>query len=222
LPKARVRVLLADDHPLMRAGIAQTLSKEKDIDLVGEAADAQDARRQALALRPDVLLLDVSMPGPRAAETVVYLKKHCPETRVVALTAYDDDVYVTALVDAGVYGYVLKDEPPEAVLRAVRTVAEGESWFSSSIMERLNRRKTSAARLSATLTPRETEVLRMVMEGHTDREMGDALGLAERTVRYHLTSIFNKLGVNSRPEAVAHAIERGLIRPRSEGLGPNR
>ena len=214
-----IRVLLADDHPLMRAGIAQTLSREKDIVLVGEAEDGHEARRKAVALRPDVLLLDVSMPGPRAAETVTYLREHCPDTRVVALTAYDDDIYVKALLDAGVCGYVLKDEPPEVVLRAVRTVAEGESWFSSSIMERLNRRRTATTQQTASLTPRELQVIRMVMEGRTDREMGEILGLSERTVRYHLTGVFNKLGVGSRPEAVARGIEQGLIDPKSERPG---
>ncbi len=213
-----MRVLVADDHPLMRAGIAQTLSRESDIEVVGQAEDGHEARRMAVALRPDVLLLDVSMPGPRAAETVAYLKAQCADTRVVALTAYDDDVYVGALVEAGVCGYVLKDEPPGAVLRAVRAVAEGGTWFSSSISERLNRRRTAAAQQQVELTPREVEVIRMVTEGRTDREMGDALGVSERTIRYHLTGVFNKLGVSSRPEAVARAMEHGLLRP-SKGRG---
>jgi len=211
MAESRIRILLADDHPLMRAGIGATLSREQDMEVIGEADDGQEARRLSRDLRPDVLLLDVSMPGPRAAETVLYLKEHSPETAVVALTAYDDDLYVEALLAAGVRGYVLKDEPPGAVLRAVRAVAEGGTWFSSAIGERLNRRRATAAEGLPVLSPREMEVLRMVKEGRTDREMGDALGVSERTVRYHLTGVFNKLGVGSRPEAVARGMELGLI-----------
>jgi DNA-binding NarL/FixJ family response regulator len=213
-----IRVLLADDHPLMRAGIALTLSREPDIELVGQAEDGLEARRLAASLRPDVLLLDVSMPGPRAADTVVHLASTCPDTRVLALTAYDDDVYVTALVEAGVCGYVLKDEAPTAMLRAVRAVAEGERWFSSSIAERLNRRRLRADGYEVNLTKRESEALRLVMEGLTDREVGLALGLSERTVRYHLGNVYSKLGVSARAEAVAKALELGLVRPRSEDV----
>ncbi len=211
-----MRVLLADDHPLMREGIALTLTKEPDILLVGQAEDGMEARRLAVRLQPNVLLLDVSMPGPRAADTVAYLGDKCPDTRVLALTAYDDDVYVTALVEAGVWGYVLKDEPPAAMLRAVRSVAEGQRWFSSAIAERLNRRRMRADHREVRLTKRETEALRLVMEGLTDREVGSALGLSERTVRYHLGNVYNKLGVSARAEAVAKAMELGLVRPRSE------
>jgi two-component system NarL family response regulator len=207
-----IRVLLADDHPLMRAGIALTLSREPDIELVGQAEDGLEARRLAASLRPDVLLLDVSMPGPRAADTVVHLASTCPDTRVLALTAYDDDVYVTAR------GYVLKDEAPTAMLRAVRAVAEGERWFSSSIAERLNRRRLRADGYEVNLTKRESEALRLVMEGLTDREVGLALGLSERTVRYHLGNVYSKLGVSARAEAVAKALELGLVRPRSEDV----
>jgi DNA-binding NarL/FixJ family response regulator len=140
-----VRVLVADDHPLMRAGICATLTAEPDMMLVGKAADGDEAQRLCQECNPDVLLLDLSMPGPSAFETVAFLREHCPQVKVVMLTAYDDDVYVRGLVAAGVAGYVLKDEIEEAVVRAIRAVMQGDTWFSRTVVERLARPATTEA-----------------------------------------------------------------------------
>ena len=203
------RVVIADDHPLVRAGIRTALSSEGTLTIVGEATDAQEARALCLELKPDVLLLDLSMPGPSAKETVLYLREHCPETKVVMLTAYDDDAYVRGLVAAGVAGYVLKDEVPETVTRALHTVMGGDTWFSSSVAERLIREKVSGPYLAGSreLTPREVQILRLLVRGKTDREIGEELALSERTVRHHLRRVYDKLGVNTRVEATARAVK---------------
>ena len=138
MDRSPIKVLLADDHPLVRAGIRATLCGEPDLVLVGEADNGRDARRFAEDVRPDVLLLDLSMPGgPAAVETVAYLRENCPEVRVVILTAYYDDAYIRGLIQAGVAGYILKDEVPEAVVRALHAVAQGGTWFSRSMVAKL-------------------------------------------------------------------------------------
>ena len=208
----QVRILLADDHPLVRSGVRVTLGDEPDLLVVGEATDGLQARRMALDVQPNVLLLDLSMPGPPAHETVIYLRQHCPQTKVLILTAYDDDAYVQGLVAAGVAGYVLKDEMPETVVSALRTVVQGDTWFSSSLLGRLGRRKTPASSRGefSWLTPHELQTLVLVMAGRTDREIGEEMNLAERTVRYRLRSVYDKLGVEGRVEAAVRAAELGL------------
>jgi DNA-binding NarL/FixJ family response regulator len=210
-----IRVLLADDHPLVRAGIRATLCNEPDLIFVGEAADGYEARRLAVELRPDVLLLDLSMPGPPAVETVTYLRQHCPDVKVLILTAYDDDAYVRGLINAGVAGYILKDEVPEAVVRALHSVMQGDTWFSRPLMQRLTQNPlpdpdASGEGEEAQLTGREVQILQLLVAGQTDREIGQALSLGERTVRYCLRNIYDKLRVSNRIEAACRASQLGL------------
>lgn len=218
-----IRVLLADDHPLVRAGIRATLSSETDIVVVGEAADAMEAQRLAEEVQPDVLLLDLSMPGPSATETVTYLRERCPKVRVLILTAFDDDAYVRGLVNAGVAGYVLKDEVPEAVSCALRAVVAGGTWFSRHLMQRLAQNPLDNADTAGEeveepkLTGREVQILQLLVEGQTDREIGQELNLAERTVRYCLRNIYDKLRVANRTEAAYRASQLRLGANSHEG-----
>ncbi len=197
----------------MRAGIRATLTAECDLMLVGEAADGHEAQRLSRELEPDVLLLDLNMPGPSAFETVAFLREHCPQVKVVMLTAYDDDTYVHGLVAVGVAGYVLKDEIEEAVVRAIHTVMQGDTWFSRTVVDKLARSATEEASPAEkpVLTERELEVLRLLVAGKTDQQIGQELSIAERTVRRHLRSIYDKLGVDTRVEAAAQAVRQGLM-----------
>ncbi len=152
------------------------------------------------------------MPGTPADETVTCLRKHCPQVKVIVLTAYDDDAYVHGLVAAGVAGYVLKDEIEEAVVRAIRTVMQGDTWFSRAVVETLARPATAEAPPAEkpTLTDRELEVLRLVTHGLSNKEIGEALLVRERTVEFHVGNILKKLGVALRVEAAVWAKEHGV------------
>jgi DNA-binding NarL/FixJ family response regulator len=206
-----IRVLLADDHPLVRAGIRTTLNADGSVTLVGEATNGYEAQHLGKELRPQVLLLDLNMPGPKPTQTVAYLREHCPEVRVVALTAYDDDAYVRGLVSAGVAGYVLKDEATDTVMRAIHAVVQGDTWFSRHIVERLARIGDKQSS-DGNLTDRERELLEMVAQGLDNAHIGAKLSLADQTVRNYLSRIYTKLGVNSRAEAIVWARERGMAR----------
>lgn len=206
--------MLADDHPLVRTGIRTILADEEDVTIVGEAVDGREAQQRSLSLRPDILLLDLSMPGPPASETVIYLREHCPQVKVLMLTAYDDEAYVRGLVAAGVMGYILKDEMPETIVRALHAVMRGDTWFSLPVVRKLARKGTLNGSQSAAieLTERERRILQQMVWGLTDREIGEALYLSERTVRYSLRRVYDKLGVDSRVEAAAQAVQLGLAK----------
>jgi len=208
----KIRVLLADDHPLVRAGIRGTLMAEQDLMLVGEAATGDEARRLCAEMCPDVLLLDLSMPGPPPAETVTYLREHCPQAKVVALTAYDDDVYIRGLIDAGAMGYVLKDEAVAAVVRAIRAVHQGDTWFSRPVIEKLAQLETAQAARNESLglTERERRILRLIALGQDNACIAAELSLAEQTVRNYVSQLYAKLDVSSRTEAALWARRHGL------------
>jgi DNA-binding NarL/FixJ family response regulator len=208
-----ITVLLADDHPLVRTGIRTALSAAPSLVLIGEATTGDEAQQLCQQHRPDVLLLDLHMPGPPPVDTVRFLQTHTPTIRVLILTAYDDDVYVKDMLRAGVAGYILKDVATESIVQAIVTVAQGGTWLSQSIAEKLVQWGTGEhqSRTPANLTPRETEVLRLVTAGKTNQEIGGQLAISEKTVEKHLREIFIKLGVASRVEAAVRAVRENLV-----------
>ncbi len=208
----KIRVLLADDHPLVRAGIRATLAAEENLVLVGEAADGNEVRQLCHTCEPDVLLLDLNMPGPPGVQTVVYVREHLPQLKVLVLTAYDEDAYVRRLVGAGAVGYILKDEAPEVVVRAIRAVMRGDAWFSPAVAEKLLQPPGQTLAVGGVeLTEREHDMLCMIAQGHDNARIGEVLGLAEQTVRNYVSRLYDKLGVRSRGEAIVWARERGLV-----------
>lgn len=203
-----IRVLLADDHALLLAGLRALLELEPGLTVVGEAGDGFEAQRLSRQLAPDVLLLDVNMPGPGAVETVTYVREQCPRIKVIVLTAYDQERIIRPLVAAGVAGYLLKTEPREVMLRAIYSVARGATWFSPAILRQL---AEAAAVGREALTAQEAALLRRIGSGQSDRQISQALQFSERTVRNHVRKICEKLGVSSRIEAVAEAARQGWI-----------
>jgi DNA-binding NarL/FixJ family response regulator len=212
----QIRVILADDHAVVRQGIRRFLEEAGDIDVVAEASDGAEAVRLVEEHRPDVAVLDIRMPEVTGVEATRRIKARFPDTRVLVLTAYDDDPYVFALLEAGADGYVLKTASADQLVDAVHTVHRGESALSPEVASKVvqqatGRRPASAADQIEPLTPREIDVLRLVAKGMTNREVGQELGISHRTVQGHLASIYDKLDANSRTEAVTEALKRGWI-----------
>jgi DNA-binding NarL/FixJ family response regulator len=200
-----IRVLLADDHPVVRAGLRTTLESEPDIVVVGEATDGDQAQQHCRALQPDVLVLDLNMPGPPAPATVSFVQAHCPNVRVVVLTAYDDDAYVRGLIEAGVGGYVLKDEAPEALVQAVRSVVHGGTWFSQPVVTKFVRASARPPTTGPPLTERERQLLRLLAQGWDNARIAEESHLGEQTVRNYVSRLYGKLGVRTRAEAIVWA-----------------
>ncbi len=212
----KIRVLLADDHALVRQGIRQFLEAADDIVVVGEAADGAQAVRLVEELEPDVALLDVQMPGTSGIEAMRQIKARFPAVRALVLTAFDDDPYVFALLQAGANGYLLKTAEMDDLLRAIRAVHRGESALSPEVTGKVLRqlqagRPAAAAEQVESLTQREVEILRLAARGLTNKAIGLEVGVSDRTVQGHLANIYGKLGVASRTEAVTEALKRGWI-----------
>jgi DNA-binding NarL/FixJ family response regulator len=208
-----IRILVADDHPVVRDGIHDRMSREEDMNVVGEAANGDEAIRQARRLRPSVVLLDVAMPGPRPVAVVKTLREAVPAIQVLVLSAFDDDEYVFDMLEAGVAGYALKDERLSTLVEAVRAVAQGETWLSPRVAAKVTRRALGEepVALPTPLTQREREVLQLMSQGKENTEIAAELLLAERTVKFHIGNIYAKLGVTSRTAAVVEAIRQGWV-----------
>lgn len=204
-----IRVLVADDHAVVRAGIVALLASEPEITVIGEAADGEQAVEQALALRPDVVVMDVRMPGLTGDAATARIRERDPAVRVLVLTTYESDASILAAIEAGASGYLLKAAPAEELIAGVRSVAAGEVALSPAIAAQLVSRMRAPAPMG--LTARETEVLRLVAEGLSNRAIGERLFVGEATVKTHLLRAFEKLGVNDRTRAVTLAMERGLL-----------
>ena len=206
-----IRVLVVDDHPVVRSGLAGMLSVEEDLEVVGEAADGQQAVTLATRLRPDVVLMDLRMPvldGVAATARIVGSDASAVVPRVVVLTTYDTDADILRAVEAGATGYLLKDTPRTVLVAGVRAAARGETVLAPSVATRL---VSSVRTTTERLSPREAEVLALVALGRSNAEAGRELSIAEATVKTHLIRAFAKLGVTDRTAAVTVAKERGWI-----------
>ncbi|GGJ63093.1 response regulator [Deinococcus aquiradiocola] len=210
-----IRLLLVDDHPVVRKGTRDLLDSEPDFQVVGEASNGEEAIAGARDLSPDVILMDVSMPGMNGIEATRRIKANRPQQNILVLTSYDDDAYVFALLEAGAAGYLLKNASEDELLGAVRAVAAGESALHPSVarkvLERFSAGATSTAAPLDTLSPRELEVLRIAATGRTNKEIARDLDISPRTVQVHLANIFSKMDVGSRTEAVLIGIKRGWV-----------
>ncbi|HEX8243222.1 MAG TPA: response regulator transcription factor [Longimicrobium sp.] len=207
-----IRIAVADDHPVVREGLVAMLRTEPDFDVVGEAGTGPDALTLVAKTRPRVLLLDLEMPGMDGVGVLRALQAERSETRVIVFTVFDTDDRIIAAVEAGAAGYLLKGAPRAEVFAAVRTVAAGGSLLAPVAAQAVMRRVRGGG---PTLTPREREVLDQLARGLGNKRIAATLGMAERTVKYHLGSIFAKLGARNRTDAVARAAEAGLIALRS-------
>jgi DNA-binding NarL/FixJ family response regulator len=204
---APITVLTADDHPLIRAGLAAVVGAQSDMTVVGEAANGEEALERYRELRPDVVLMDLRMPVMDGLSATRAILAEFPEARIVALTTYDGDEDIHRALEAGARGYLLKDMLRAEVLRAIRTVHRGQRSIPAPVAARLAEYTPRVE-----LTPREIEVLRLVAKGFSNREVGELLGRTEGTVKVHLKNILEKLGVDDRTEAVTTALQRGFIR----------
>ena len=207
----KITVILADDHPALRQGIKTMLEMEGDLKVIDEASDGQEALAKVRELKPDVLVLDVSMPNMSGLDVIRTLAQEETPTRVLALSAYDDENFIIEMVEAGAAGYLLKREALETIVEAVRGVAAGETgWFSDAIIEKMARRPLQERSVEQQLTNREREILHFLALGWTNNQIGSEMGISERTVRYHLRNIYDKIGANSRGAAIAWAIRHGF------------
>ena len=209
----KIRVLLADDHAVVRAGIRQFMEQADDIEVVAEADDGEAAKRLIEQHLPDVAVLDIQMPAASGIDVTRWARAHHREIGVLVLTAYDDDPYVMAVLQAGANGYVLKTASPREIIRAVRDVNAGNSALDASIVQKMMAQVSSDKNPVPVekLTNREMEVLSLVAKGYTNKAIGVQLSISDRTVQGHLAHIFNKLQASSRTEAVMQAVSLGWL-----------
>ncbi len=209
-----IRIVVADDHPVVRAGLVMMLDTQPDMQVIGEAADGLEAVERVTALTPDVVLMDLEMPGldgPRAIERIHAAR---PETRILVLTAYDTDERILQAVQAGARGYLLKGAPRDEIFQAVRVINAGGSLLQPAIATKLLNRVGDLLRgeREETLTERELQVLELMAKGYRNKEIAKELFITERTVKFHANILFQKLDVDSRTEAVSQALQRGIIK----------
>jgi len=209
-----IRVLIADDHGMVRSGLRMLMERQSDVRVVAEAGDGVEALEQALAERPDVAVLDVSMPRMTGLQAAREIRAHDSDIGLVMLSMHDDDRYFLEALDAGATGYVLKKAADHDLVDALRTVAGGRPFLSSNAQRNLLREwEEGTAEADDSLTPRELEVVKLIAEAHTNRQIADTLMLSEKTVESHRANLLAKLGMRDRVQLVRYAIRRGLIEP---------
>lgn len=217
-----IRILIADDHQLLRQGIRNFLALEPDFDIIGEAVDGEDAVTKAQMLLPDVMLLDINMPKLTGIEVAGKLKELCPSVRIIALTIHDDENYMMKMIQNGAAGYLLKDVEPSVMVQAIRRVYAGESFVEPSLTKKLfhgitNRDEQKSPSVFQgyqdvdRLSAREIEVLQLIGRGMSNAEIAKELFLSEKTVKNHLTNIFRKIQVTDRTQAVLYAIKHKIV-----------
>jgi len=221
---AHIRTLLADDHAVVRAGIRNALLGIADIEIVGEAANGQDLIAAIEQLHPDLLVMDVAMPDFEPINTVQHIKTNYPSIKILVVSAYDDEIYVVGLLEAGVDGYHLKDRPLADLQLAVQRILSGERWISGALINRLVHRRTpSTSPAVPNLTRRQRDLLRLLSQGSDNRKIAQALEISVKTVENHLTNLYRTLGVESRLEALKYAMEHPEVLATSgnETIEPN-
>lgn len=205
--KRKIRILLADDHPSLRVGLASILNNQPDFEVVAQAASGREAVEKAVATKPDVMFVDLRMPDGDGIDTIKKIRERAPDTQVLVFTTYDDEEDIFHALEVGARGYLIKDTTSEEIIEAVRKIHGGERYLPPAIASRLADRV-----IRPELTPRELDVLRLVYRGRTNKEIASAMFVSEDTVKSHVKSLFLKLEVHGRAEAVATALKRGLLR----------
>ncbi len=210
-----IRILIADDHGIVRTGIRLLLERQPGLSVVGEAADGVEAIEQALALRPNLCILDVGMPRMTGLQAARAIRSHLTDARVLMLSMHDDDRYLFEALKAGASGYVLKREADQDLVGAVRAVGRGEAFLTNAAERSLIRQwmDEGAEGPAVPLTPREEEVVKLIAEAHTNTQIAEILHLSEKTVESHRANVLRKLGMRDRVELVRYAIRRGLVEP---------
>ena len=213
---ARIRILLADDHALLREGIRALLSRESDLEVVGEAADGHEAIARCRALHPDVVLMDIAMPGLGGLEAALEIRKESPDTKILVLTQYEDREYVTRFLKVGAAGYVLKKAAGAELASAIRSVFKGGLVLDPQVAREALREPESAPGGGSedpyeTLTDREKQVLKIVAEGKSNKEVAELLGISVKTAMSHRERVMEKLGLHSRTDLIRFALKKGVI-----------
>ena len=211
----KIKILIADDHPVVREGLSTMLSRERDIQVVGEAENGTEAIKKARELQPDIILMDLRMPEVDGVEAMRQIKVKNPDMKFIVLTTYDNDEYIFKGIEAGARAYLLKDAPREELFKAIRAVHKGKSLIEPAVAGKLLDRFAELSRqvrAPEVLSEREVEVLIHIAKGAGNKLIATSLCIGESTVKTHIQSIFQKLGVNHRTEAVTEAIKKGIIR----------
>lgn len=206
----KIRILITDDHPVVREGLSGMLAGQSDFEVIGLAADGDTAVKMHGSLAPDVTLMDLRMPGLDGVGAIKAIKAQQPSSRIIVLTTYDSDADILPAIEAGATGYLLKDAPREELFRAIRAAARGDSVLAPAVAARLMTRMRAPA--EENLSAREIDVLQLVAKGASNKEIGKSLHISTATVKTHLIHIYGKLGVGDRTAAVTTALEKGIIR----------